>query len=481
MREIEQAYVDKGGCLEHLTEQVGEAIARFLYRFYPSAGRLELYLGKGNNATDALIAARHLQAVGWTIEVHAGFGHDEWSEQAQSAYEALKIEDGIDLDGGDVLFLDGLIGIGGRGKLRSPLKELAAEMNARRAAGEGRTVAIDLPSGIDADSGEVLAGAVQADLTLAVGAMKYGLVQEGAINHVGRLAELQMLHLDSPENDEFELLTAASLSTKLPVREFDTHKGMAGRVGVLVGHEGMKGAANLAARAALTGGAGLVTQYCLPGQMAIMESVKPDEVMVKAVDTWRAIRQEDLGALVIGPGLGKLSGGEKSDLWRLIRGTNAKLVLDAGVMEMIGESGRWAEIPSDAVLTPHPGEMRRLLPQIDEEGRLEQVRDFMSKSGACLLFKGARTLVAQRDEKIGINTTGTPGMATPGQGDLLAGLIAALLASGIESYLAAKLAAWLAGRAGEIAEQECGLQAMKAGDSIARIGSALKDLRDGRL
>ncbi len=479
MRAAEAAYVEKGGSLDELTRQVGREIARALIQHFPGPAKVVAYLGKGNNATDALIALKHLQASGWSIGVRCGFDASEWSELAQETYQSLKLNATAEpeFEIKKVILLDALIGIGGSGALRPPLAELADEMNQLRASGRVEVVAIDLPSGVDADTGEVHPGAVTADLTLSVGAMKVGLVQESAINSVGRLAELQMPGLSCPLHADFELLTAKRIADRLPVFEFDTHKGMAGRVGVLVGHSGMRGAANLSARAALAGGAGLVTLFCLRKDLMVMESTKPDEVMVKAVKDWTEISDADLDALVIGPGLGELDQAEESALWQLISKTSAKLVLDAGLMGMIGNSERRSEIPASAVLTPHPGEFCKLAPDLADLPRFEQVAAFTSRSPACLVLKGARTLVGQNGEKIAINSTGTSGMATPGQGDCLAGLIAAFLGSGVPSYAAATLAVWLAGRAAERAIITQSPRSLNTSQTIAELGAAMDDLR----
>jgi ADP-dependent NAD(P)H-hydrate dehydratase / NAD(P)H-hydrate epimerase len=485
---------------ESLMEEAGAGIAGLVAGLWPGvAGRLVVYLGKGNNAGDALVAARRLAGEGWRVEARLAGRRGELGELAAkhlAAGEAggwLRVLDGPARAacGERLLLFDGLLGIGGRGDLRGGLLELSAEMAALREWGGALVVAMDLPSGLDANTGEAGAGAVRADLTAAVGAVKVGLVADGAEDHVGRigLVEVGAIPCGRHGCGAGEVLVAGGLRRLLGRRAASLHKGGAGRVVVMGGSEGMEGAGVLAAMGALRGGAGLVTLVVPEGVRGVVAGRCPAEVMVRGYGPGEegcvASLMEACDAAVVGPGLGR-----GDEVWvmvrRLVEEVAVPMVIDADGLAALaaGDCGRAG---AGRVVTPHPGEMARLCEVLgvggSGVGRAEVARlAGAALGGATVLLKGARTVVAGPGGELCYNSTGHPGMATGGSGDVLAGVIGALLAGGLGGYGAACAGAWLCGRAAELAlggAGRLGEEGFAAGDLAGAMGAAFAAMREG--
>ncbi len=473
MRAIEETAFRRGIPAERLMDQAGAGIARHLLREFPAPGHAAAFIGKGNNSGDALVVLRHLRQAGWSVSVRSAFDRESLGELPCRKWDELGAaprEIPPPPRKGPLLLLDGLLGIGASGPLREPLAGLAAEMTALRNEQGACVVAIDLPSGLDADTGE--GDAVTADLTLTVGAPKAGLATPNGILRAGRLHLISLSDLPPPQDGDPKLFCPALFPGLLSPRPHDFHKGDAGRVSIVAGSPGMTGAAILCATGALKAGAGLVSLHVAESIHPLIVTAAPPEIMVRASrDPLADALSIKHDALVIGPGLGA-----DAPLTERISGLAAPIVFDADTLNAIAAAGRFDFLKPAHLLTPHPGEFARLAPDLAALSRIEAARTFVSRHPCTLLLKGARTLVAAPGLPARLNPTGHAGMASGGQGDVLAGVAGALLASGIATPDAASLAAWLCGRAAEIALNRGPFAS--AGDTLRHLGKAFLEWRE---
>ncbi|YCM44164.1 NAD(P)H-hydrate dehydratase [Verrucomicrobiaceae bacterium 227] len=481
MRNAEETLFAQGVAAEELMNLAGLKVAREIIKRFPSLqNHLAIaVIGKGNNGADALVALRHLKEAGWQVAIRSstpsrkltGLPAKKWQELG----DVTLLDDLQDLpENQDLILLDGLLGIGTESSIREPLATLAREMNALQKSGRAFTVAIDVPSGMNCDTGECLDDTVIANLTCTLGSPKQGLIADAATSHVGTLALLPLPGLSEFEAARDHLICPATLPVTSLHRPYDFHKGEAGRVGIIAGSRGLVGAAALCSLGALKGGAGLITLFVKEADYPLILPLVPVEVMVKPVTSYLEVLSERLDTLAIGPGLGHAGDGTLS----LISQFQNATVIDADALNLIARHGSISKLRSNQIVTPHPGEMTRLLPDLDPRlSRAEIARQFTTQSPATLLFKGARTIVTSRASPLSYNTTGTPGMATGGQGDVLTGLLAALLARGLPPLQAASLGAWLSGRASEIALNTESPESLTATTTAAHLGMAFNDLR----
>lgn len=487
MREIEAKAFAAGCTEEQLIEAAGEALAHALARCFPGPRRVVGYLGKGHNAADTLVALRVLRDVyHWQASTRCAFAPDAWARQTRRAWEALNVNSDPDAAAIDpqspAILLDGLLGIGGRGALTGALADLAREMAQLRNSAGATVVAVDLPSGLDADSGIPAEGTVVADLTFMLAQAKLGALMESAINSCGRLAvvPIEALSVPDPGDAEMSLIAPQEMSFGKSPRPFDFHKGMAGRVGVIAGSLAYPGAAALAALGALRGGAGLVMLH-VPASCLLMVAGKcPPEIILRGFTSLAELNKESCDSWVLGCGWGPPDADRIEDFFCWLAQTDLPTVLDADALNWLASADRLDAFGAHHVLTPHPGEFRRLAPDLADLPRAEAARSFVNRHPATLLLKGARSLVAKRDQPLWVNSTGTPGMACGGQGDLLAGMIGALLARGMGGTESAAMAAWLCGRAAETAltEQGCSPESLTPSDTAKQLGRAFQDWRN---
>lgn len=490
MQNAEKAAFARGCNAADLMAEAGSGIARAVQQFFPQPGHLVLYLGSGNNAGDALVAASHLHAAGWTLYARLAGKVEHFKELPAGHWRSLSgkialLESAASISEipGRMLLMDGLVGLGARVPLQGSLAGLVTEMNTLRRSRHAFTVALDLPSGLDPESGVPAEPCVQADLTITIAYAKAPLLADQATPVVGRLAIAPLLDVRVSDLDNTDrVLTSRMLLPLLPRRSFEFHKGMAGRVGIVAGSRGFLGAAVLCASGALRGGAGLVTLYVKEDIYPLVVTQMPAPVMVKVVRDYRDVLHDPLDALAMGPGLGFE---HEAEVRELMAATRIPTVIDADALTMLARDGLEILMPNRTpkLLTPHPGEMARLLERTPEWAtfsRREQVLQFTARyPGVVLLLKGARTVLGTAGQPVSCNTTGHPGMATGGMGDVLTGLCAALAARGIELYSAACLGAWLSGRAAELA-LSCGHQSeesLTAEDTLKHLGMAFDDLK----
>ena len=464
-----------GGTTEgELMERAGVALGRAIGRQFPQVRAAVAYIGKGHNAGDALILLRVLNKYfGWEIGVRSAYPADAWAELTRRQWDATGLEGPlvaapVDRFAGPVLLLDGLLGIAAQGAFREPLVGLAREMERLRNTRGFQVVAVDLPSGVDPDSGEIFPGSVTADRTFMIGEAKRGLLLGSAVNATGALALVDVEGL-SGEGGDMEMISPQRMDFGKSPRPFNFHKGKAGRVGILAGSPEFTGAALISTVGALAAGGGLVTLYSPSLAGDAIRARLPLEVMFKPCDDPTDLLNERFDALVVGPGLGDMSCDFENGLLELISSTKVAMVIDADGLNLV--SRRQLKTDERHILTPHPGEFERLAGKMEGQTREEAAKAFSSGSGSVLLLKGARTIVSIKDRPLRINGTGTPAMANGGQGDLLSGVIAALLGQGMNAFDAASFGAWLCGRAAEISEEENGSPA-KATDVAKHLGVA---------
>jgi hydroxyethylthiazole kinase-like uncharacterized protein yjeF len=479
MRAAEGAAFARGITAEALMDEAGAGIARAVSRFFPEAGNCIVFAGKGNNGGDALLAARHLRDRGWNIEVRLAFDLHEGGELMRKKFAAL--EQSADTPrrrSGRTVVLDGLLGLGAHPPLREPIRSACREINRLRRDENATVFAVDLPTGLDDDSGERDANCVMADCTVAIGFAKRGLIADDALNHVGRIEVVPLADLAAPVEFDATVATASSLRRLVPRREFGAYKNQFGRVGVIAGSRGLTGAAVLCASGALRGGAGLVNVFVTEDVYPIIASIAPPETMVRGVSSYRDLHEQPVNFWAIGPGLGK----ERADEVRAaIREIKQPMVVDADAITATSEDvDLLLHVRGPRLLTPHPGEMKRLAPS--GSGKREtQAREFVERYPVTLLLKGSRTIVAERGSALSYNTTGTPAMASGGMGDVLTGVCAALIAQHLSPYDAARVGSWACARAAEIAlaRSAASEESLIATDVIENLGRAFNELREG--
>lgn len=479
MRDWEEGMKERGCEEATLMERAGKGIAEALRKHFPLPGSLVIYLGKGHNAGDALVAARHLQRWGWRVECRAVFSEIHWAVLTRQQYRQWRdLPEVVEAASSVTVVMDGLLGIGARGMLRDPVRRAVLEIREMREKSGAIVVALDVPTGLDAETGVSDDVVVEADMTLAIGAPKLGLLDAKAVNVVGRIELIDLGIVKRRESDQARcLIVPGSLGSVLVRRPHDFHKGQAGRLSVVAGSPGMEGAAVLCANAAMRVGAGMVTLWvperALPG---VMSRVFP-EVMVRGFRSLREVEWGKADAFIMGPGCGEGLAEDFEQMADLLLRDDLPGVLDADALNAIARHEGHHVFREHHVLTPHAGEFARLFPDRVQLEREEMCRTFAASHDAVLLLKGARTLVHQHGSPLFYNSTGHAGMATAGMGDVLSGVIGGLLAQGVPAMESACLGAWLAGRAAECAAPlgSVSLRSVVASDLLLHLGVALQE------
>jgi ADP-dependent NAD(P)H-hydrate dehydratase / NAD(P)H-hydrate epimerase len=400
---------------------------------------------------------------------------EEAADQLWAAEEAMAAEAFL-ATAAPLIILDGLLGLGANPPLRDPIRAACRCINYLRAHHRAYVFAVDLPTGLDGDSGKVDRDCVVADWTVTIGFAKPGLLTDDALNFVGGLEVVQMDELRAPEKKAKEIVAALpALRELLPRRKFGTYKNQCGRIGVVAGSRGFIGAALMTSQGALRAGAGLVEVFVPEEIYEIVASAGPMESMIKPLKSYRDLLKEKPDVWAVGPGLGK---SRAAEILELIEKAKQPMVIDADGLNILAEkTSTLKHCKGKRLLTPHPGEMKRLSPH-DKETRAKLATKFCQRFPVTLLLKGSRTIVAERDRPLSYNTTGNPGMATGGMGDILTGVCAGLLGQGLSLYDAARLGAWLCGRAAELAifDGRQSEQSLLPRDVLDHLGAAFKEL-----
>ncbi len=506
MREADRRTIqDIGIASLVLMENAGRQVVAAIESLYPdlSERRIAIVCGKGNNGGDGFVVARTLQQRGFDVSVFligsvadvkgdARINLEILGRLGQTLVEVAD-ETAWELHGAEVtghdLIIDAMFGTGLTTPLTGIYETVVADINDAGVP----IVAIDMPSGMSADTSDLIGDCIEATVTVTLGAPKLPLVLppaemksgEVVIADIGIPADI-FEQLDGPE---IELLTRERMRALITPRAPDSHKGDFGRVMVVAGSVGKSGAAVLCAQGALRSGAGLVTvaspRACQPAIAAQaveymtegLDETPEGTVHYSAVD---AVLGIDADVIVAGPGLGR-GEGVTTFVRELLDKCEGPLVLDADALNafadepalLVGREGR------DLIITPHPGEMARLVGCTVEDlqaDRMGIATDFAKRHRLYLVLKGYRTLVVTPDEKVFVNPTGSPGMATGGTGDVLAGMIGAWLAQLLDAEAACKLAVYLHGSAGELADADSGEVSMTAGDLVDHIGDAVLEV-----
>jgi NAD(P)H-hydrate epimerase len=427
----EMRAAEHGHDVDALMERAGRAVAEAVLRRYPDARRVAAVCGKGANGGDGKIALRILREAGLDTSEELGEGAD--------------------------VVLDALFGTGFQGEARP---EAAAQIEGINAVG-APVVAVDLPSGVDASTGEVAGAAVRANLTVTMHGPKVGLVVAPGRFHAGEI-EVADIGLEHKET-EHRLVTTEILRLVPRRREGDT-KYTAGAVLVVGGAPGMTGAVCLAAKAAFRADAGYVAVAVPERSLPVVETLVLEAVKapLDRVDELA----ERASALAIGPGLGR-GDDVRALVRRLLAEVELPAVVDADALFEL-EPADW---PAPRVLTPHAGELGRLLGEESkwvDAHRLEAVRRAVERYRCVVLLKGPDTLVAAPGEGVVVRTNGTPALATAGTGDVLTGVIGSFLAKGMDARLAAAAGAVAQGRAAELSPQQVGMVASDVVEALPR-------------
>jgi NAD(P)H-hydrate epimerase len=451
MRGAEEAAFASGVEVEALMDRAGEGVAAAVQQFFPHAGQAIVFVGKGHNGGDALVAAACLKQAGWEIDLRLIFPEADCAELTRKKLENVRELQAVGAlrPLPHLIVLDGLLGLGAKHLLREPIRTAAQEINRLRRERNAFVFAVDLPTGLDGDNGDADPDCVEANCTITIGFAKHGVVVDSAIDYVGRL-EIVALHelaiTPSPANDV--VACAPSLSALLPRRKFHAFKNEFGRIGVVAGSPGFIGAALMTTEGALRGGAGLVELFVPREIYPIVAAAAPAEAMVKAVRSYRDLLEEKIDVWALGPGLGQ---SEAKDILKIIERAATPMVVDAdGLNILAGDVEILKRCAAPRLVTPHPGEMKRLFDS-GKMSRAGTAKNFAEAFSVTVLLKGARTIVAERDRPLSYNSTGNPGMATGGMGDVLTGVCAALVGQGLSLYDAARVGAWTCGRSAEIA------------------------------
>ena len=495
MRAIDSWAIEQGVRSLDLMERAGAGVARAVERVAPD-GAVTVVCGKGNNGGDGLVAARLLRQAGRAVTVLAVTSLEQLRGDARENLLRLPGDSPVTFDrvggsgsaralAGSAAIVDALLGTGFAGELRGAV---AAATDAINAAG-APVVSVDVPSGVDASTGVVLGAAVRAALTVTFHAAKPGLWIHPGKAHAGQVETIDIgIPRGAPGAAEAAVgLIGASVLDGLPLRGASSTKFSSGHVLVVGGSRGLIGAPRMAAQAAMRAGAGYVTA-CVPASLqAILASGAPPELMTRGLPDRDgapvAAGVQDVleaagrgGSLALGPGLGRSAGG--FELAReLAQRAPLALVLDADGLNAHAE--RLADLAgrrAPTVLTPHAGELARLLglpaEEIERE-RLRYVRAAAELAQAVVVLKGDDTLVADPGGPVAVSPGGSPALATAGSGDVLTGIVAALLAQNLPAFAAAAAAVCLHAEAGRRAARGVGAaEGVIATDVIAALPRA---------
>jgi hydroxyethylthiazole kinase-like uncharacterized protein yjeF len=453
--------------------------------------RVVVLAGSGDNGGDALYAGALLARRGASViaitpgsRAHAGGTNALRAAggRVQATPGGAPQDDAIDRAD---LIIDGLLGIGGRGGLREPFAGLAQRAEQARQAG-ATVVAVDLPSGIDADTGAVDGPAVRADVTVTFGAIKPGLLIDPGAGHAGTV-ELVDIGLRPYLKDGPAAISPQrhDISELLPRPGPESDKYRRGVLGLLAGSDRFTGAALLATGGAVHGGAGMVRVVTAPAAAALVRQVWPETVLTVHPDDpdWDLIGSVGrVQAWVAGPGMG--TGPDAVARLTAILGTDLPVLVDADGLTILSQVTKLLPRAAPTLITPHAGELSRLLgtdPSSVEAQRLEHARRAADQFGVTVLLKGSTTVIASPadSEPAGVNPTGTPWLATAGSGDVLSGLAGALLAQGLEPAQAGLAAAYLHGLAGRLAaapDPDSGEAPIGASDLVRALPAAFRSL-----
>jgi NAD(P)H-hydrate epimerase len=518
MRELDRKTVEEYGISGVvLMERAGIAVAARIKEIY-GRKRIIVISGRGNNGGDGLAVARDLHNEGWDVKVFLISMPEELKGDALFQYKAAMqlgvsvqpIEELLTCHASifsrHSLIVDAILGTGLSKTVTGNLSEVISLIN-----GSGLpVVSVDIPSGVSSDSGQVMGVAVRADHTVAFGLPKRGHFLYPGAELSGRLFVEDIgfpRELLDPGRSDIELIEKREVSALIPVRRNYSNKGDYGRILIIAGSRGKTGAALMAARACLRTGAGLVTLGVPESLADVFQSRVTEEMVLLLPDRGDGTLSESASRgildfidkashiLAIGPGIG-VSEDTGRLVKNLIKGAVSPIVIDAdGINSLKGDRKIFAKAKAPVILTPHPGEMARLLGESESTGRdsgkdpcfragisdIEKDRistavSFAKATKTFLVLKGVPTVIATPDGKAFLNPTGNPGMATAGTGDVLTGMISGLLGQNRNPLQACILGVYMHGLSGDIAAAEKGQHSLIATDIIDKIPVAFQSL-----
>ena len=490
MARIERLAYAEGASEIQFMENAGIGIAKVV-QDYVKAHHLKkqvtLLVGKGNNGGDALTAGRHLRAQGFLVKAFHLFSLGSCSPLCQKQAELFKLADGDievlhnveELKFLDGIILDGIFGTGFKGSVEGLTADVIKAANSSGC----KIIAVDIPSGVNGDSGAVESVAIQAEQTLSLGLPKLGFFIGEGWNHLGELAHIDF-GLGSKYTDQAApkafLLDDKKLSYLFAPVKRNRHKYQKGYVLAVAGSEGLSGAAILSSFAALRSGAGMVRLF-YPEEIEYELSRAPVELIKESWDYQNFARifkeSKRAHAMLIGPGLGRSRKAEKM-LKKLLANLLVPCVIDADALFILSEHSSW-NLPQHCILTPHREEMERLLelgPKnlIDDVSLHTLCQKYVERKKVTLVLKGGPSFIFHPHSAPLLITHGTPGLATAGTGDVLTGVITAFLAQRLDPRIAAVLGVSMHGIAGEIASKQKTLYCMVASDVIENLPEAFK-------
>lgn len=505
MQELDRQAIETHGIPGlDLMERAGRGCAEHIMAAYGirQNKRAVILAGRGNNGGDGYVIARYLLERGWQVQVLVLASRNEIRGDARTNLDLLSdavlsfcpregelVKKHADALGQADVVVDALLGTGLRSDLQGNYLEAVALIN----AAPGKVVAVDIPSGIHGTTGRILGKAVRADMTVTFGLAKLGHVLYPAADYVGRLVIVDIGIPPQLMNAApgYDFLDERSMAPLVRRRDRQAHKGVFGHCLIVAGSTGKTGAAALAANSAVRTGAGLVT-LAVPETLNPILEIKTTEAMTLPLPdagsgflTTQAITAIEKvlpgkSALAIGPGIDRRPAGV-TVVQSLIESVALPMVIDADGLNALAEDTTVLHRSKSAniVLTPHPGEMSRLLGSVIPDVaaiRVSVAQEFARSFGVYVILKGARTIIAAPDGTAAINGSGNPGMATGGMGDVLTGIIIALLGQGYGTWDACCLGVYLHGLAGDLVAMEQGEIGMTATDLMERIPLALNRL-----
>ena len=472
-----------------LMERASLGVADVVAHICPPPARAAVVCGPGNNGGDGLAVARLLLGRGYGVTAYLAGDPSRYGADAAGNLAALRALGGQPQPWEPTcqtfdIVVDALLGVGLDREVRGRFADIIGWMNAQAAP----VVAVDIPSGVEAARGQALGCAVQAAATVTFGCAKLGhwLYPGRALTGALTVVDIGIPQALLKQTGQGQI-TLEDVAAWLPPRRPDSHKGTYGHVAVLAGCAQYPGAGALCATASVRAGAGLVT-WLYPKGVQPRASV---EVMTQELaggdgalgtadlpDVLAALKTAS--TLAIGPGLGRQPDTVRA-VWDILRQSHLPRVVDADGLNAVATQTEKLCNVTPGVLTPHPAEMTRLMGMTVKEVVADPVacvRRLAGQTGFVALLKGATTVVASPDGKTALSTTGNAGMATGGSGDVLTGLIAALLAQGLPAFEAACAGAWMHGRAGDLAAARLGVDGLAAGDLPGAIGEVFRQVRE---
>ncbi len=488
-----------------LMENAGLQVVQVMNAYFPHLKQQKVLVacGKGNNGGDGLVVARHLNNQGVDVRVTLLTEKPQLKGDAKINFDIaekmnipiVEITSNEQLPAFRNLLLqadivvDAILGTGLNDAVKGLYKHVIESINKAHKP----IIAVDIPSGLSADTGMVYGSCIKADVTVTFAIPKRGVILYPAADYVGALEVVDIgipKTLLSSSGIKVHLVEYANVQGVFRKRMPNTHKGTYGHVLVIAGSPGKSGAALMAGRSALRAGAGLVT-LAVPENLRAPLEIPTLEVMTASlpetaqgtvsVDAYEHIMNlvQDKRVVAIGPGL-SVHPSTVELVFRLIRTLEIPMVLDADAINAVAQNPEiLLEAKAPVILTPHPGEMARLVPNIHiQNNRIPVAQESARKYNVCLALKGVRTIVASPDGNVFINPTGNPGMATAGTGDVLTGIIAGLIAQNVIPVEAAKSGVFLHGVAGDLVVKAKGEYGLLAGDLIEAIPNAIKFIQE---